>query len=724
MGRIGADMGILAQLDNLLTRTFNPGSLSVDPATRTFGVDPATWSPQEYGNYIATSNAVYTVVKKRETYLSSLPLVLARLKADGESEPVTKGAAYELTRKVNPWWTWNRLIRMTEISLCLWGSAYWFLERGQGANGVPKELYWARPDRVRVVPHPTDYVERFDYQPADGAKVIPFSPAEVIWFRYPNPLDEYSGLSPLAAARLAADTQSAAMKQNYSLFTNGISIGGLVTPATGTPMSREDAQDIKEQLQGRAKGAANAHRWLVLLKDAKFQPMTLSPRDAEFVALHKMTLEDVCRAYGVPLDLVGGQRTYANYGEAVTAMWTETILPEAAFLADEITEQFLAMFAGSERVDTCSFDHSGVEVLQDDEEAKWRIAQGQLQQGTITINEWRSEHKRDPVPWGEKVWWGSVALTPIKDAEVQEPTTDGQDSGNDDGPGDQVPAAVDDGDRGVDLSAGLLRVVSAPKVRIAYDSDEHKRIAQRFIRRTEPHEQAVARTAKRLFRQQEQSILTELGKTARAAEPADVDPEALLGKILNLARWKKRFREAMRPVIGRVIADAGQTALDEVTAGVSFDVNDPRVGRFLERRAQRFAVRVNDTTWELLKAALQEGLDAGEGTDELAKRVRAVMGERIRSADEVIARTEVVSVYNQATEEGWRQSGVVQAKEWISALDPRTRETHVEAHGQVVSLDADFVVGGSRGPSPGNIEAASESINCRCSLLAVLTEAE
>lgn len=682
------------------SRAFNPGAVAVDGSTRSFGVPTEQWAPQEYGSYIATSNAVYTVVKKRATYLASLPLVLSRTKGTDETEPITRGALYELTRKVNPYWTWRRLIEMTEMSLGLWGSAFWFLER---ANGVPVEMYWARPDRVKVVPHATNYVARFEYRPVDGQQPIPFSPEETIWFRYPNPLDEYSGLSPLVAARLAADTQSAAMKQNYALFKQGISIGGLVTPAPGVPMNRDAAQEIRDQLRDRAKGTANAHRWLVLMHDAKFQPMTLSPKDAEFIGLHKLTLEDVCRPYGVPLDLVGGQRTYANYEEAVKAMWTETIIPEAAFLADEITEQLLPMFTKpGDRADICGFDHSGVESLQEDEEAKWRIAQGQIEKGAIRVNEWRKTRKLDPVPWGD-AWWGSVALTPITSAEPPDPTEPESD--------DELEQGEEEPEEGGERNAR--------SVRMAYGSDEHRRLWNRFVSRTEPHEEAVAKVARKLFRAQEQSILTELAKAERTAR-ALPDVSELMGEIFSIQKWRRRFREAMRPTLRSVVMDAGQDAIDQVALGVAFDVSDPKVVRFLEAQTQRFAAEVNDTTWQRLKASLTEGLEAGEGTDLLAKRVKDVMGDRIRSSAETIARTETISAYSGGALQGYDQSGVVEAVEWLASLDERTRETHIAAHGQVVALGQDFEVGGARGPGPGLMGSAEEDINCRCTTLAVL----
>jgi hypothetical protein len=49
---------------------------------------------------------------------------------------------------------------------------------------------------------------------------------------------------------------------------------------------------------------------------------------------------------------------------------------------------------------------------------------------------------------------------------------------------------------------------------------------------------------------------------------------------------------------------------------------------------------------------------------------------------------------------------------WISALDDRTRESHISAHGQIVGLDEDFHVGDGDGPHPGGIGLPEEDIQC------------
>jgi uncharacterized protein with gpF-like domain len=144
--------------------------------------------------------------------------------------------------------------------------------------------------------------------------------------------------------------------------------------------------------------------------------------------------------------------------------------------------------------------------------------------------------------------------------------------------------------------------------------------------------------------------------------------------------------------------------------------------RFLEGRAQRFAVEVNDTTWNELQTALGEGMTAGESIPELAERALAVMEGRIRSTPGTIARTEVIGANNGGTLLAWEQSDLVEEKTWLAALDDRTRDTHIDAHGQTVKLNEDFKVGAGKGPHPGAIGIAEEDIACRCAMIAGLKE--
>lgn len=697
-------------------RAFVLGPAAVTSSDVAWGHDPSTFAPESYGNYAATSNGVYACIKLRSSLLSSLDLELYRGEGKDRAE-VDSGALYSLLHQVNPFWTFNRLLEMTEMSLCLWGSAFWFLERGQTGTQPPREIWWGRPDRVTIMPDPAEYIRGFAYTGPDGS-TLSYLPSEVIWFRYPNPIDEYSGLSPLAAARLAADTANAAMQSNRNLFTNGLQLGGVVTPKAGTTLTTEQAREIERSLEARFKGVDKAHRWGVFRFEANMSAVGTSPKDAEFLGALRWSLGDICRAYGVPPELVGDHEnaSYSNVEQANLAVWQHTMLPEAKFIAAEITEQLLPMFP--READEAEFDTSEISVLQPDRTAEWAIAEAQIKAGARTLNEWRADEGLDPLPWGD-VWWAASSLAPVADGEPKPaPVPPVAPQVDTESPDPETMPHMEEAEPEELPAETPVRSVRG----VGFGSPEHQRLFGEFVRRTDPHEKRVAQVVIGLFERQRASVLARLrGRAVRS--PAEV-----LAEPFDRAAWLKTFRQTIRPEVKTVVLDAGNVAFEALGLSVAFDIKSPAVIRFLEARAQRFAEQVTDTTWRLLKETLGEGIDAGESIRELEDRVVSVMDGRIRSTPETIARTEVIGASNGGTMQAWQQTGLVSKKTWISALDDRTRTPdkgdafdHVGAHNETVGLDEPFTKSGEPLDFPGaDGGSAANVINCRCTMIAVM----
>lgn len=684
-------------------RAFKLGPAVVNEFERAFGKDPSEFSPEEYGQYIATSNAVYSCVKRRAQYLAMLQPMVYRADRRGNLTELQSHPLLALLNKPNPWWTFNRLIQMTEMALCLWGVAYWFLERNGG--GPVREIYWGRPDRVRVVPHPTEYVEKFLYQPATAASALSYDRTEVVWIRNANPIDEYQGLAALAAARLSADVNSAALKSNKAIFDNGLQIGGVITPKGNVEWTEDQAKAVEDLLALRFKGVDKRHRWAVFRQEAQMQNAPVTPADVEFLGTLNWTLEDVARAFQWPLDLLGGQRTYANVESAMKAAWTDCVLPEAAFISDELTMQLLPTF-GEHLL--FKFDSSKIEVLQEDRAEI--VQQLQTLAGIgVPLNRLLQEFLPKLLPetgdgyeWGD-VWWAPISLMPAdkKQEELDNPAPVAA----------LPPAPSAAGQPQAAQEEEAQRAAPVAQQRVVAGSDEHKRLWQRFIRRTSRYEERITATVQKLFERQRDSILDKL--KARGARLS-------LGELLNLALWEREFGDAILPILLYIISDVGNAALEDLGLAMSFDVATPLVQEFLRARAQRFAQEVNSTTWNLLQDALATAQGEGKGIPELSRIVEDIMGDRIRSTPETIARTEAIGAANGGTLLAWEGSGVVQEKEWLAALDERTRDTHIAAHGQVVPIHGNFQVGAGHGPAPGQIGLAEEDINCRCTMLARL----
>ena len=198
------------------------------------------------------------------------------------------------------------------------------------------------------------------------------------------------------------------------------------------------------------------------------------------------------------------------------------------------------------------------------------------------------------------------------------------------------------------------------------------------------------------------------------------DAAAAVGDPFDQAAWNRKLAETATPVISASFVEGVSLAHDQLGIALSFNLGDPVAQQWLANKAQTFARQVNETTWNRLRASLVEGFTAGETLKATMGRVRAEFGAIQEWRVEAIARTETVGASNAGALEGARQSGVVQSKSWMAALDTRTRRSHVAAHGQTVPLEEDFKVGAYHGAAPHQLPAAKEVVNCRCTVKFIL----
>jgi HK97 family phage portal protein len=158
-----------------------------------------------------------------------------------------------------------------------------------------------------------------------------------------NPADDHYGLGCLEAAIGAASVHNRASRWNKALLDNAARPSGALVyePGDGSSLSGEQFDRLKQELGEQFSGNANAGRPLLLDGGLKWQTLSLSPADMDFVALKEGAARDIALAFGVPPVLVGlpGDATYANAREAGRALYRQTVIP----LAEGILKGLVAM---------------------------------------------------------------------------------------------------------------------------------------------------------------------------------------------------------------------------------------------------------------------------------------------------------------------------------------------------------------------------------------------
>jgi len=266
------------------------------------------------------------------------------------------------------------LLEGIAANLLLQGNAY--VQLIADGNDRPAELCQLRPERVQVVSDergwPVGYLYRTGAQAKRINRLDPFDRVQVAHIKQLSPRDDHYGMGCLDAAIAAASVHNRAAKWNKALLDNAARPSGALSyePADGSVLSAEQFKRLKEELGQEFSGSGNAGRPLLLEGGLKWQALSLTPADMDFVALKEGAARDIALAFGVPPVLVGlpGDATYANAREAGRALYRQTILPMAAKILDALA----AMLSDWLGPVSLSVDTDQISELAEDRTALWQ----------------------------------------------------------------------------------------------------------------------------------------------------------------------------------------------------------------------------------------------------------------------------------------------------------------------------------------------------------------
>ncbi len=128
--------------------------------------------------------------------------------------------------------------------------------------------------------------------------------------------------------------------------------------------------------------------------------------------------------------------------------------------------------------------------------------------------------------------------------------------------------------------------------------------------------------------------------------------------------------------------------------------------------------RLHKTTKKNIIGIIQKGMGEGISHKEIAKEIRS--NSRVTNPVRAlrIARTETHTAGVKSVQAAVRSTRIEMEKEWMSALDDRTRIAHRAADGERVAMDAKFTRTGEALDYPGDPSGSPGNIvNCRCVVL-------
>jgi HK97 family phage portal protein len=312
--------------------------------------------------------------------LASIPLVVFQndKKADA-THPLVR-----LLSRPNPRTTKTRLVHQMAAFRLITGNS-WLEKMGAGDNdetsakNPPRELWvWPPYKMTPIVRSGRGNIIPAGYQYDSGQQKTAWAVDQVNgrscmlpWMTF-NPTNPWVGMSPIEAMARAVDQRNSADEWNQAMLQNSGKPSAMVT--SDKPISKDNKKTIRAGLERHVEGPGNAGRTLIASgPNIKYQQLSLSPQDMDWLEGKNVASRDICSAFGVPNQLAGiqGDQTFANFAEARLALWEDTVLPLGEDFVIELNHWFAEDFPGSE----IRMDLDKIPALAPRRAAKWETAQ-------------------------------------------------------------------------------------------------------------------------------------------------------------------------------------------------------------------------------------------------------------------------------------------------------------------------------------------------------------
>lgn len=349
-------------------------------------------------------SAVYACCRIISQTVASLPLELYERLPDGDIRLVTDVPEYDVVCvEPHPLYSRYTFDSTSEFHLGLVGNSY-------------NRLYFDRNGRIRrmeILPNNTrPYLKDgelfYSYSDASGRTVV-LSDWEVIHFKNIS-TDGLIGKSPLTVARETFGMGIAANKYAASLYKNGGYMKGVVEKEGR--LTEQQLAEVRTSFMRVMQDYENTAGVAILADGMKYKQMSMSPKDAEFIAASKMTVLDVCRYYGVQPHLVAelSNATFSNIEHQSSEFVRDCIRPKVKMRESELNRRILRKSDRGRLFYRYNLDS----LLRGDTLARGQFITQMLNNGVFSIDEARALENMNKLPDG----LGTAHYRPLNMVEI------------------------------------------------------------------------------------------------------------------------------------------------------------------------------------------------------------------------------------------------------------------------------------------------------------------
>jgi len=166
-----------------------------------------------------------------------------------------------------------------------------------------------------------------------------------------------------------------------------------------------------------------------------------------------------------------------------------------------------------------------------------------------------------------------------------------------------------------------------------------------------------------------------------------------------------------------------------ISVGFGSDIFKAQMQEYLNTIGGQHIKDITDTTRKLVSKAFTDGIEAGDTTRQLSKRIESyTLGSNgsglegrinVKARALMISKTETLMASEKAKDLQIDESVYIYEKKWVKGHPKEPRETHIQvSQNKPIDKDKPFIVGGVKMYYAGDSRGGAENvINCKCSTI-------
>jgi HK97 family phage portal protein len=643
----------------------------------------------------------------------------------------------------------------------LTGDAFWLLVR----NGRElTEIFVLQPDKIELVlgdPNKKEpLVKAYKYRDViEGKEVeVTYQPEDIIHFKKPNPNNPFRGIGAVEAMAETVDADNLANRVQKNFFKKGAITNFVLS--TEKSITDEQLKRLKADMKANNGGVENAFEMMILSGGLKPTNISLSNRDLQLIELLKWYRDKIMVGFGnTPASLgIIEDVNQANAQDTLSAWKRGTIKPDMDAIVNTLNEFLVPLFGKNLIL-------GYVDPVPEDRTDDLAEAVQLKNSGIITINEGRDLLGYESIKGGDIFAPVGVVSTP--DGATPEDDTD---ETIDDKPEEEkqagrkrifrqagrvhskklgkLPAAL----AHMDVKTILRRKQMFTTMKYNHDLREAvKPVIRKLLKEGKTKEEAIAlaeaerltphftndvimefyekqiHTVEVLETQFEKAIVKFIGELEKQA--LDNFDSQLQNKSVRSAKAyvtkdqlnlfddeaiNAQAQIDLTPILLNQIVIAGQAAytlIGKEDTYIPFNVTQA-----VQTNVAKFTQSMLDTDRDTMSNLILNGLNEGLSVPEIRNSISNKFEDITKKQSTVITRTEVMRASNMGNLDAFKQSGVVEGKQWLTA---GATDECAAYEGLTEGLDGSFYSSDSEfldGDPPLHP-------NCRCVLIPVVSKA-